>query len=154
MNAYVTVDNLIARYDRRSMLDLSGDDDQHEGQQANAQVAVDDAASELDGAIGGMYALPIPTPIPNILIRIVCAWAAYALYARRSDIPKGVREDKQWADGQVDKIRSGQMLIVVNGQPLPRQTMPKLQDSGFVDGRSQWDWLWGCPSPTGPSKGM
>lgn len=149
-NPYCTPDQLLAMYDRRVMLQLSGDDNNREGQPQNIQTLLDMQASELESYLSGMYALPLAS-VPLVLSKWVAATTAGRLYGRRTDIPKQVEADLAWADAWVKGLQEGRIAI----PNIARATQPALQDSDFVDGRSRFDYVFGgLPSPTGPSKGM
>lgn len=149
-NPYCTVQQFLAFYDRRAMLQLSGDDNLQDGQPSTIQFLLDVQASELESGLGA-YTLPITiSPVPLILTKWVAATTAPRLFARRTDAPKQVEADLEWAKNWMDALQK----FAVNIPGLARGVQPKLQDSNFVDGRSAFDYaLGGLPSPTGPSKG-
>jgi phage gp36-like protein len=148
-NAYATIDQLFALYDRRTMLQLSGDDNQHEGQTSNVQTILDMEASELESSLGA-WTLPLAS-VPLVLTKWVCCRAAWRLFARRSDVPAGIKADKEWSDKFIVDLRQGRVTL----NNLPRAVQPTLQDSDFMDGRSRFDYVLGqYPSDTGPSKGQ
>jgi phage gp36-like protein len=73
--AYLTPDEL------RAILDPEGDDDDpgNAGRMSDTQLqeAIDDAAAEVDGRLANRTTVPLATPLPPLLFRIVRDIAAY-----------------------------------------------------------------------------
>lgn len=153
-NPYATSDDLFAAMDRRSALELSGDDNRHEGQPAHINALLDMQASELDSVLQGRYgSVPLSvTPVPPILTKWVVAKTQRALFARRGSIPKEVQAESEWADEWLQKLMDNK--VGIPGLPGPSRVQPALQDSNYTDGRSRFDWIFNQhPSKTGPSGG-
>jgi len=150
-NPYCSKQQLIMLYDVRSVLQLSNDVNSRQGNQPNIQFILDVQAGELESALYGRYDLPsvwAMNPIPLILTKYVAATAAGRLWGRRSDKPKAISADEEWAENWIKGIMNGSMSI----PGLEREAQPVLQDSDFINGVSQFDWVYGtAPSPTGPS---
>lgn len=76
---YATEANLVARF--------GGEIDELKSMHASASTAVQDAlqdaTEEINGYIGGRYALPLPN-VPSNLERMACDIARYRLYFKRS----------------------------------------------------------------------
>jgi len=77
--AYCTVQDLIDRYGETEILELTDRDQSGEVDETVAGRAIDDAAAEVDGYIGGKYDLPLSSP-PQVLTRITADIARYRLY--------------------------------------------------------------------------
>jgi len=150
-NPYCSVQQLGMLYDIRSVSQLSNDKNSRQANQPNIQFILDVQAGELESVLYGRYDLPSVwalNPIPFILTKYVAATAAGRLWGRRSDKPKAISADEQWAEDWLKGIMNGSMSIPF----LEREAQPVLQDSDFINGVSRFDWVYGqAPSPTGPS---
>lgn len=149
-NNYLTVPQFTQMHDVRELLDLSGDENSHDGNLDNIQLLLDQSASELDSYLDGRVALPLTSP-PAICGKIVGALTKQSMFGRRADLPAGVKAEIDWAQDWLTKFTKG---IVKLPSVTPAQ-IPTLQDSDYTDGRSRFDTAFGfVPSPTGPSKGL
>ncbi|UZZ12201.1 DUF1320 domain-containing protein [Ectopseudomonas mendocina] len=87
MAAYLTLDDLIRRFDREEILDLAEDKDDETGEtidQDKVDRAIQDATGEIDSALaGGGYRLPLAS-VPPILTAYGCDIARYRLYDNRA----------------------------------------------------------------------
>ena len=80
---YATVDDLIARYPNRDLVQLTNEDPTVTTvNSAPLQRALDDAAAEIDGYLEGRFALPLADP-PAVLNRLACDIAMYRLQSLR-----------------------------------------------------------------------
>lgn len=87
MAAYLTLDDLIRRFDRNEILDLAEDKSDDTGEtidQVKVGDAIQDATGEIDSALaGGGYRLPLAS-VPPILTAYGCDIARYRLYDNRA----------------------------------------------------------------------
>lgn len=87
MAAYLTLDDLIQRFGRNEILDLAEDESDASGEtidQARVDVAIADAAGEIDSALAGAgYQLPLEA-VPAIIAAYACDIARYRLYDDRA----------------------------------------------------------------------
>lgn len=149
-NAYCTPSQLFALYDERTLGMLSNDDNTRAANTSRVQTILDIQASELESHLAGRYALPLAI-VPAVLTKWVAAKAASQLFGRRSDKPKGVTLDEQWADNWIKQLKDGDVSL----PSVDTDAVPRLVDSDFTDGRSRFDRVFGyTPSPTGPSRGI
>jgi phage gp36-like protein len=149
-NPYCTPAQFFALYDRRSMLQLSSDDSDRDGDLVKVQTILDVQASELESYLSGRWSLPLVT-VPAVLTKWVAVTAAVRMYARRTDAPSSLNDDKKWSADWIEQLQRG--VVVLPG--VDRGVAPTLTSSDFTDGRSRWDRvLGGLPSATGPSKGI
>lgn len=120
-NVYCTIDQLFAVFDRRTMLEQSGDDNSHEGQLANIQTLLDMQASQLDSVLQGRYGtVPLTDTVPAVLSKWVAVTTAARLFARRNDIPQQVRADLEWAEGWMKELMDNKVgLPGVSRHALP-----------------------------------
>ena len=153
-NTYATVDNFMAYLDYRTIAELSNDVNSHVAESENIQFLLDMQASELDSYLYGRYGTSTPVlsgTIPMVVTKWVLATAARRLFARRTTMPKEVEADAAWADEWIKLLMENKIGI----PGISRVSQPTLQDSNFVDGRSEFDWIFGgSPSLTGPSGGQ
>jgi len=77
--AYAVLQDLIDRYGQTEILELTDRDQSGQVDEAVAQKALDDAAAEVDGYLGGRYELPLDSP-PPVLSRLTSDIARYRLY--------------------------------------------------------------------------
>ena len=93
---YATVQDLIARFGERELIQLTDHDELRQVKTAKADVALGDAHAYVDGYVGKVYQLPLagcakPAPEPGdlaavqmvappLLTRLVCDVARYYLY--------------------------------------------------------------------------
>jgi len=148
-NNYATPAQLFANYDQRTCLQLSGDQNTSQGNPTNIQFLLDMCASILDSALTGRYNLPLSTPVPLVLTWYVVTKTAARLYGRRSDLPKQIVADNQAADDWMKAlIETGSVQL----PGIPPAATPRLQDSNFPQGSSEFDGVFGTPvSPFGPT---
>jgi hypothetical protein len=98
-NTYCTLDQVKMMYDLRTILELSSDDNRHEGNPPTLQFLLDMQASEFDSFAQGRYgAVPLTGTIPLVITKWVGATACRRFFARRTDMPKQVEDDARWAD--------------------------------------------------------
>lgn len=149
-NAYCTVQDLFARYDSRTILQLSNDNNALQANQDNMQVLLDDAASDFESYIDQRYNLSnvrAASPMPNRIKAFVCNRAAFNHFARRERMPKFLealyRLDTEW----ITKVQQGK----INLPTITRAAAPIVADSSRPDGSSAFDHDFGWrPSPFGP----
>jgi len=135
-NNYCTLAQLTALYDNRLSGQLSNDVGTRTPNSDNLQLLLDTAASELDSALAGRWALPLPV-VDAILTRWVATRALKFLYQRRSDTPQGVKADLEWSDRWIDMLMDGR--VVLPGSP---RALTIMLDSSWTDkGTSQFDNL-------------
>jgi phage gp36-like protein len=80
---YATVDDMIARYPNRDLVQLTNEDPTATTVNTPPmQQALDDAAAEIDGYLEGRFALPLTDP-PAVLNRLACDIAMYRLQSLR-----------------------------------------------------------------------
>ena len=127
----VSASDLIARYDVRSLFQLSNDDDTQNENVANIQIAIDDSASELDAIFTNRIGLPLPLPVANIVYRLICIPAVAALYGRRGDLPADIEKQVEWRDKWLDDFRMGKVTVPGAGG---RNTMQLTQSDSFCQG--------------------
>src|SRR5688500_13184536 len=125
MNDYCTVAQFFAFHDRRVMKQLSGDENDPNGNAANVQLVLDAAASRLDSYLSGRVSLPIASPPPAFLTMLVSDMAAGRLYGRRSDKPKAVDLAEKAAEEWVKDFSEGRAQI----PGVARLNAPALVDS-------------------------
>ena len=93
---YATVQDLIARFGERELIQLTDHDEQAEVKTAKVDTVLGDAHAYVDGYVGKVYRLPLagcpkPAPVPGnanavqlvappLLTRMVCDVARYYLY--------------------------------------------------------------------------
>lgn len=112
--AYATQDDLIKRYGEAELAQVA---DMIGAGEADADVvgnALTDADAEIDAALVGRYALPLPA-VPVLLTRIACDLARESLYA--DNPPKEVTERAKRARDLLGGIASGKMRLEVPGAP-------------------------------------
>lgn len=144
-NPYLSVAEFFMLYDKRTMLQLSGDADSPAGNQQNLQFVLDVCASYFDSFLNGRVGLPLPT-VPIFIKMFIADLGVYRMYGRRTDMPDYVKTAGQKAMDWLQNFMAGGVTI-----PGASQTIPVLQDSDFLDGRSQWDWTLGTfPLPGSP----
>lgn len=158
-NPYLDYATFTALADVRDLLDLSGDNNNSNGDENAIQTILDMAAAELDSYLDGRYALPVVNPAgnyPNPLAfcgKIVGALAKKALFGRRTDMPVAVKAEIDWAEDWLKKLVNG----VVGLPGITRQTQPQLWYSGSTKGKSRFDCvggIWPTKTELGGASGV
>jgi len=157
-NIYCTVTQFVTIYDVRQM-GMLGKDNNTRGLDSTAtatiQMMLDICGSELDAALAGRWTLPIVSSnslVPLVLTRWVAAKGAERMYARRSDTPKQVQADLEWADNFLNKLLLNAVTLTdANGNVIPRAIKAELIASDFVNGGSRFDSLPGLFPPASPT---
>lgn len=106
--AYATIDDLVERYGADEIAQRT---DRIGGQIVDVRVvdlALADAASEIDSSIAGRYALPVAV-VPPLLVRLACTIARYHLHDEAAT--QRIREDYEDALKVLAEIRSGARLL-------------------------------------------
>lgn len=131
-NQYATIANLTARKDLRQVSVLSDDLDTGDLNTNNVQVALDDAAAQLDAVFTNRIALPIPAPIPAILTRLTCSIAFGFLYGRRGDLPSDIQKEVDFAEDWLNQFRLGQVSVAGSARNGPELTQSDSCDRGSI----------------------
>lgn len=116
-NIYCDIPGLQARYDERTIAELSSDNDSGTLNSTKVNIILDDQASELETILNGRWPLEGESPLwvrPVVLTKYVAAKTMERLYARRVDIPDGTDRDIKWADQWAEDLIDGSIS-------LPRQ---------------------------------
>lgn len=133
MAAYLTLDDLIRRFDRNEILDLAEDKSDDTGEtidQVKVGDAIQDATGEIDSALaGGGYRLPL-AGVPPILTAYGCDIARYRLYDNRATEQVTKRYDD--AIKALRLIASG---VVKLGLPMVDDDVTSAGDVMMVPGR-------------------
>jgi phage gp36-like protein len=81
--SYATPQDIINRYPNRDLVQLTNEDPTVTTVNTTVlQQALDDASVEIDGYLGGRFALPL-TDVPEVLNRLACDVAIYRLQSLR-----------------------------------------------------------------------
>lgn len=126
VNTYIQPAQFLQRYDLRAMLQLSGDQAARQGNLVNLQEVLNDQAGELESGLDGRYSIPLvryALPMPRILTRWVGVTARGALYGRRTDKPRAVDTDAQWAEKWMNGIIGGKINIPGIGRETGMQNI-------------------------------
>jgi phage gp36-like protein len=121
VNTYIQTTQFLQRYDRRTALQLSGDDNARQGNLVNLQEVLNDASGELESGLDGRYLISqvrYILPMPRVLTRWVGIKAREALYSRRTSKPRGVQADSEWAEKWMLQIISGEVNIPSVGRQI------------------------------------
>jgi phage gp36-like protein len=137
-NAYCNISQLEQLYDIRVVIDTSDDSASNNLNASNVNLCLDIAASKLEAVLYNRYPLPLPS-VPPVLTGHVAALAMQRLYARRSDLPKGIKADIDEAQQFLKDLTMG--LVGIPG--VDRSGAPVLAASGTKDGSSRFDNLAG-----------
>lgn len=133
-NDYCSVSQFIDLFDVRTMGMLSNDANSRTPDTDRIQRLLDLTASELESYLTGIYSLPLST-VPGVLTRWVAVKTAAILFGRRSDKPKELNDDEQWANKFVEQLVKGTIGLA----DVPRSSVPTLQKSATHDGSSFTD---------------
>jgi len=112
-HAYITADDLIARYGDLGVLQVADRDGDGEIDPGVVEAACADTTELMDGYLGERYALPL-TPLTGI----VKGWAAaIAWHKLHLSPPDEVRQAYVDAIGQLDQARAGKIVLQAAGIP-------------------------------------
>lgn len=106
--AYITADDLIARYGIEELLDVADRDGDGTADPAVLDAAIGDAQRDIDAQIGGRHAVPLLT-VPELVVRICCQLTRY--YLHRVQPPEWVRNGYRDALAALADIRDGRVTI-------------------------------------------
>ena len=110
--SYATPQDLINRYPNRDLVQLSNEDPTLTTINTTVlQQALDDASAEIDGYLGGRFALPL-TDAPEVLDRLACDVAIYRLQSLRPihDLADARRRYDD-AIAMLTKVAAGEMTL-------------------------------------------
>jgi phage gp36-like protein len=107
---YATVQDLIDRYGRDELTQLTDRDGDGAIDSATVERAIADAAAEIDGHLGGRYPAPLD-PAPPVLTRVACDIARYLLWGERAG--ESLRQRYEDARRLLERIGSGQVNLGV-----------------------------------------
>lgn len=156
-NVYCTVTQFFQRYDRRLFAQLTNENASRTSDNTVVQSLLDECGSELDSYLQNRYPIPcVKTDgsAPTILTRWVAAKTADRLFARRSDAPRRVVADIEWAEKWIDRLINREISIPDIG--VSASATPQLTSSANLEGKSRFDgilFLDKAPSDTSTSKG-
>lgn len=88
---YATTQDLIDRFTQAELDQVADADNDGAADAEPVARALADADAEIDAALVGRYALPLLTPVPELLVRIACDLARESLHADR---PTEVIQDR------------------------------------------------------------
>lgn len=126
---YATLSDMIDRFTEAEMIDLTDTTSSGLVDASRIERALVDADGEVEAALRGRYALPV-TPVPELLVRIACDLARYALHADRPT--EVVKERAEVARALLSQIAAGKRLL--DAAPVaPQETMAGLVE--IVSGR-------------------
>jgi len=76
--------------------------------------AIEDAESEFESYLRGVYDEALPSPLPDMLVQIICDITIYNLYKRRMrlDMPESIIKIYEDAVDKLLKIRKGLISII------------------------------------------
>ncbi|TNG92244.1 DUF1320 domain-containing protein [Pasteurellaceae bacterium USgator11] len=136
---YITADELIAAFSRRTLIQLSNDDSTAtEVGMPVVELAIKTACERIDAALRSRYQLPLvetPTVISNHCLFL----ARYWLYARRPEkgMPELVKDTYNQSVKELEQIAQGRLHLgiakigeAVNGESAVKAGNDLLKDSG------------------------
>jgi hypothetical protein len=149
-NSYITTNQFCALFDWRTAAQLSNDMNSRQLNAETLQLLLDIEANEMEATITGRYDLLSVqqlSPMSGMLTKYVGVRANCRLWSRRSDRPKAVDKDEEWADKWKSDFELGKIII----PGLQPAAQPVLENSNSLQGRSRWADVYGQPpSPTAP----
>ena len=110
---YCTAADLAARYSALKLLQVSDRDGDGVTDPGVVEAACADATELMDGYLGERYTLPL-TPVTGIVLGWACAIAWFRLYLSP---PDNVREAYEDALSQLERARTGKLILQANGVP-------------------------------------
>jgi len=105
---YATLNDMIDRFTEAEMIDLTDTTASGLLDMSPINRALADADAEIESALRGRYALPV-TPVPELLVRIGCDLARYALHADRPT--DAVKDRAEEARALLSQIAAGKRLL-------------------------------------------
>ena len=122
---YASVQDMIDRYPNRDLVQLSNEDPTVTTvNSAPLQQAIADASAEIDGYLGGRFALPLSDP-PAVLNRIATDIAMYRLQSLRPlhDLADA-RKRYDDAIAMLSKVAAGELTLGVAADDRETQVAP------------------------------
>ncbi|HSV29458.1 MAG TPA: DUF1320 domain-containing protein [Candidatus Omnitrophota bacterium] len=117
--AYITLDDLVARYGEAEMVDIADRDRDGVPDPDVLAAVIGDAERDIDAQLGGRYQVPLAS-VPDLVKRLACQLARY--YLHRVQPPEWVRSGYSDAMRQLGEIRDGRVsLDGVAPAPAPVQ---------------------------------
>lgn len=135
--AYCTLDDLKKIIPRDVLMRLTDDEDTGAVNEERVTEAVDAAAQEMDGYLGGRVALPITDTVPPVLRKLNADIAIYNLYSRvKETIPEMRNERYRNAIRFLEQMAAGKITLGL--QPPPAAPGEgKYQGGGRVSSRDK-----------------
>lgn len=108
--AYATLDDLLARYEKQDIIDISYRDEadrDHINEKA-VSLAIEQASSEIDEYVGSRYKLPLTSVSPQI-VQIACHIARY--YMEKGERTKAAVMDYERSIQRLEAVRNGEATL-------------------------------------------
>ncbi len=115
--SYATREDLEKRFDAGQLATVADRDGDGVADPDVLDLALADATAEIDGWIGGVYALPLPS-VPPRLVAVACDIAFYRLHP--ADVPEDVRRRYEDAVAFLRAVAEGRATLDIGGrEPAP-----------------------------------
>lgn len=136
---YATLSDMQTRYGE-DLLRVASKPGTVELDTAAVQLAIDDAASIIDGYLAGRYPLPL-AHVPTALVPICCDIARYRLYGEQAPEQIGKRFDA--AVAFLKSVGKGELALGLSaeGDSLESSNLATIQSDGRVFGRDKGGFI-------------
>lgn len=117
---YATRDDMVSRFGEKEVIALSDRDYAGQVDEAVLGAALAAAGVEIDGYLGGRYALPLATP-PKILTGYACDIARYRLCGSGTQLTEDIRDRYRDAVRFLELAAAGKVTLggMPGGGPAP-----------------------------------
>lgn len=151
-NVYLTIPQFFYYADARVVKELSSDENNKDGNFTRMQAILDAQAGFVETFLSGRVDLATVRAANNgWLQQLIADLGQEKHYARRGDVPKGVKASADQAREWLKDFAKGEVSL----PDVPPKYFPTVVDSDRTDGTSQFDRIYGQrPSETGPSRGL
>ena len=133
---YCTKQDLIDRFGQNELVDLTDRNSLGVIDDSVLNQAIADASAEMDGYLGGRYALPLVT-VPPVLKALCCNIARYKLYDEQASDQVTKRYDS--AVKFLFSVSKGEISLGVDslGANATSTDLPQMQSAGSVFARNK-----------------
>lgn len=115
---YINQDILERYIQPEELIRLTDDENTGQVNQGRLTEAINNAESEFESYMRGVFSEPLPSPLPDMLIQIICDITIYNLYKRRFrlDMPESIVKIYEESIDKLVKIRKGLISIIERGE--------------------------------------
>lgn len=137
MGNYVTFNDLDEYLSHTVLRQLTDDANTGAADVAVVEEAIVGAEAEIDGYIGGLYALPLTT-VPALVAEIATQLTVYRLHLRRQRVPEDIRLATEQTRATLQAIADGSITIDATSSTTAEDRAPVMEAYERIHTRDTW----------------